>query len=81
MSKHGRPALRHCAWTAVVPMLRFNRDFRAWAKRLKERPLNANPLGGKEVVGAALNKLLKIAFALVKKQMLYRLPEVEPIQA
>ncbi|MFC2022370.1 IS110 family transposase [Chloroflexota bacterium] len=33
MSKHGRPALRHCAWTSVVPMLRFNADFRAWAKQ------------------------------------------------
>ncbi len=75
MSKHGRPALRHCAWTAVVPMLRLNSDFRAWVKRLKERPVHANPLGGKEVVGAALNRLLRIAFALVKKQMLYRLPE------
>ena len=79
MSKHGRPVLRHCAWTAVVPMLRYNPDFRAWAKRLKERPLHANPLSGKEVVGAALNKLLRLAFALVKKQMLYRLPESEPV--
>jgi transposase len=81
MSKHGRPALRYCAWTAVVPMLRFNPDFRAWAKRLKERPLHANPLSGKEVVGAALNKLLRVAFALVKKRMLYQLPELEPVLA
>lgn len=79
MSKHGRPALRYCAWTAVVPMLRFNPDFRAWAKRLKERPLYANPLSGKEVVGAALNKLLRVAFTLVKKRMLYRLPKLEPV--
>ena len=28
MSKQGRPLLRYCAWTAVIPMLRFNEDFR-----------------------------------------------------
>ena len=60
-------------------MLRFNPEFRAWAKRLKARPLHANPLSGKEVVGAALNKLLRVAFALVKKRMLYRLPELEAV--
>lgn len=38
ISKQGRPVLRHCAWTAVIPMLRFNPDFRDWAKRLRERP-------------------------------------------
>jgi len=29
MSKKGRPVLRYCAWTAVIPMLRLNEDFRA----------------------------------------------------
>ena len=76
MSKQGRPVLRYCAWTAVIPMLRFNDDFRAWAKRLRERPVHANPLGGREVVGAALNRLLRLAFALVKNKTYYRLPIV-----
>jgi len=72
MSKQGRPVLRYCAWTSVIPMLRFNPDFRAWAKQRRERPVHANPLGGREVVGAALNKLLRLVFALVKHQSYYK---------
>jgi transposase len=80
MSKKGRPVLRYCAWTAVIPMLRFNPDFRAWAKKLRERPVHANPLSGREIVGAALNKLLRLAFALVKKQTFYQVPQPEVTQ-
>ena len=80
MSKKGRPGLRYCSWTAVIPLLRHNADFRAWAKRLRERPVHAHPLNGKEIVGAALNRLLRLAFTLVKKQALYRLPELELAQ-
>jgi len=76
MSKQGRPVLRYCAWTSVIPMLRFNADFRAWAKKRRERPVHANPLSGREIVGAALNKLLRLAFALVKNQTLYRSPQL-----
>ncbi len=79
MSKQGRPVLRYCAWTAVVPMMRFNDDFRAWAKRLRERPVHANPLGGREILGAALNRLLRLAFALVKNRTYYRLPVAMPV--
>jgi transposase len=71
MSKQGRPLLRYCAWTSVIPMLRFNPDFRAWAKQRRERPVHANPLSGREIVGAALNRLLRLAFALVKNQTYY----------
>ena len=77
MSKQGRPVLRYCAWTSVIPMLRFNPDFRAWAKQRRERPVYANPLGGREVVGAALNRLLRLAFALVKNQTYYQ--DVKPV--
>ena len=76
MSKQGRPVLRYCAWTSVIPMLRFNMDFRAWAKQRRERPVHANPLGGREVVGAALNRLLRLAFALVKNQTFYQSPQL-----
>lgn len=72
MSKKGRPGLRYCCWTAVIPILRHNTDFRTWAKQLRERPVHANPLNGKEIVGAAINKLLRLAFALVKKQAFYQ---------
>jgi transposase len=77
MSKQGRPVLRYCAWTSVIPMLRFNPDFRAWAKQRRERPVHANPLGGREVVGAALNRLLRLAFALVKNQTYYQVSKPE----
>ena len=76
--KQGRPVLRYCAWTAVIPMLRFNTDFRVWAKQRRERPVHENPLGGREVVGAAVNKLLRLAFAMVKNQSYYRSPAVVP---
>ena len=64
-------------------MLRFNEDFRAWAKQRRERPTHANPLNGREVVGAALNKLLRLAFALVKNQTRYRdaKPALIPVAA
>ncbi len=74
MSRKGRPALRHCAWIAVIPMLRFNPDFRAWAKGLRERPAHRNPLAKREIVGAALNRLLRLAFTLVKNQTFYQSP-------
>jgi transposase len=77
MSKQGRPVLRYCAWTSVIPMLRFNADFRAWAKQRRERPAHANPLNGREVVGAALNRLLRLSFAMVKNQTYYQVPKPE----
>jgi transposase len=76
MSKQGRPVLRYCAWTSVIPMLRLNPDFRAWAKERRERPAHANPLNGREVVGAALNRLLRLSFALVKNKTYYQSPHL-----
>jgi len=74
MSKKGRPRLRCSAWNAVIPLFRHNPDFQAWAKRLRERPAYSNPLNGKEVVGAALNRLLRLIYVLAKKQEFYRSP-------
>ena len=79
MSKKGRPRLRNSAWNAVIPLFSHNPDFRAWAKRLRERPAHANPLNGKEVVGAAINRLLRLIYALVKKHEFYRSPQLAPI--
>lgn len=76
MSKHGRPVLRYCAWTSVIPMLRLNSDFRTWAKNMRERPVHAHPLNGREVVGACLNRLLRLSFALAKNQSYYQMPEL-----
>lgn len=80
MSKQGRPVLRYCAWTSVIPMLRLNPDFRAWAKQRRERPAYAHPLNGREIVGAALNRLLRLAFALVKKQTFYQISKLESVR-
>jgi len=76
MSKQGRPVLRYCAWTSVIPMLRLNPDFRAWAKQRRERPAHANPLNGREIVGAALNRLFRLIFAMVKNQTYYLSPQL-----
>jgi len=76
MSKKGRPRLRYSAWSAVIPLFRHNPDFRAWVKRLRERPVHANPLNGKEIVGAALNRLLRLVYALVRKKEFYRSPQL-----
>ncbi|MFC1593130.1 transposase, partial [Candidatus Omnitrophota bacterium] len=81
MSKHGRPALRYCTWTSVIPMLRFNADFRAWAKQRRERPVYANPMSGREVVGAALNRQLRLAFAMVKNKTYYQVSRPELVLA
>jgi transposase len=78
MSKQGRPVLRYCAWTSVIPMLRLNPDFRTWAKQMRERPVHANPLNGREIVGAALNRLFRLAFAMVKNQTYYQVSKPEP---
>ena len=79
MSKKGRPGLRYCGWTAVIPLLCHNSDFRAWARKLRQRPAHANPLNGREIVGAAINKLFRLAFALVKKQSFYQPRLVEAV--
>jgi len=81
MSKQGRPVLRYCAWTSVIPMLRLNPDFRAWAKERRERPAHANPLNGREVVGAALNRLLRLCFAMAKNKTYYQSPHLVQVSS
>ena len=74
MSKKGRSSLRWCRWMASVSLLRHNPDFAAWTRALRERPAQAHPLKSGEVLGAVRNRLLRLAYALVKQQMVYRLP-------
>lgn len=69
MSKMGRAGLRCCLWVAAMGLLRANQDFRAWAKRLRERP--SHPLKYQEVLGAVANRLLRVAFALIKTGQAY----------
>jgi transposase len=73
MSKHGRSGLRGALWTATISLLNHNEDFKAWAKARRERPANANPLHKREVIGAALNRLIHLVFSLVKNKRIYQL--------
>ncbi len=75
MSKHGRSDLRWCLWPAVVSLLRCNPDFKAWARNKQNRQTHAHPLHRREVIGAGINRLLRLVFALVRKQTFYQLPE------
>jgi len=77
ISKQGRAGLRWCLWPAVVSLLRHNNDFKVWAKARQERAANAHPLHRREVIGAAINRLLRVVFALVKKESLYQMPRPE----
>jgi len=74
ISKKGRPGLRWCLWTAARSLLRHNADFRRWAKERLERPAHLHPLKMREVFGAVVNRLLRVSFALVKKEVFYRIP-------
>lgn len=71
ISKQGRSGLRRCLWVAAMRLLRVNPEFNAWAKRLKNRQAHANPLHHREALGAAMNKLLRLYFALVSKRQMY----------
>jgi transposase len=74
ISKKGRPGLRWCLWTAARSLLRHNADFRRWAKERLERPAHLHPLKVREIFGAVVNRLLRVAYALVKKQTYYQIP-------
>lgn len=81
MSKKGRPGLRWCIWAAAISLLRHNPDFRLWASRRRERPAHAHPLKKMEVIGAAANRLLRLAYGLVRTQTMYRTPELARTEA
>jgi len=76
MSKKGRPLFRCCLWIGAIPVLRHNQEFRAWLKQRMERPANANPLHRREVIGAAINRLIRIGFALVRNRCFYNVGEL-----
>jgi len=72
MSKKGRSDLRGLLWQVAMSLLRHNEEFRDWAKGMENRSAGANPLHRREIVGAAMNKLLRLYFALVTKRQMYR---------
>jgi len=80
MSKHGRSGLRGGLWNAVISLLRHNADFKSWVKARQERPANTNPLHIREAIGAAINRLLRLIFTLVKNRRIYQINQPELAQ-
>jgi transposase len=66
MSKKGRSGLRHIAFQAVIGLLRHNAVFQLYVQRLHTRAFR--PLHKRAAVGAAMNKLLRIVYTLLKRQ-------------
>jgi transposase len=68
MSKKGRNGLRAVTYRAVIALLRHNQAFADHVKKLQQRPAGHNPLTKREAIGATMNKLLRIVYALLSKQ-------------
>lgn len=71
MSKKGRPDLRTVLYRAVIGLLRHQPLFKQYVKRLTERPAQDHPLKKREAIGAAMNKLLRIVYALLTKREMF----------
>jgi transposase len=69
MSKKGRRALRSVAYRAVISLVRHNEVFRAAAKRWQERSEHRLTRG--EAIGATMNKLLRVIYALLTKRQTF----------
>lgn len=76
MSKKGRRGLRAVLWRAVVALLRHNGSFQQYVQRLTGRAASKHPLKKREAIGAAMNKLLRIVYALLRRQV-----EFDPARA
>ena len=71
MSKKGRRGLRAVLWRAVVSLIRHNKVFTHYVERLCTRDPKDHPLKKREALGAAMNKLLRIVYALLSKRELF----------
>lgn len=71
MSKKGRPDFRLILYRAVIGLLRHNASINQYVTRLTTRSVAAHPLKKKEAVGAAMNKLLRIVYALLTKKQMF----------
>lgn len=77
MSKKGRTGLRCVGWRAAMRLLRDNEDFRVWAERMRTRV--GHPLRRGEILGAAINRLFKLMFALVRDRRHYEVRAKEAV--
>jgi transposase len=79
MSKKGRAGLREVAFHSVIGLLRHNPVFRGYVKRLTERAPHAHPLKKREALGAAMNKLLRIVYALLHTGQRFEADRLTPV--
>jgi transposase len=69
MSKKGRSGLRKIAFRAVIGLLRHNQVFQQYVARLHTR--TTHPLTKRQAIGAAMNKLLRVVYTLLKRQEVF----------
>lgn len=69
ISKRGRPGLRQLLYMMAMTLVSKNREFRALYQYFRTR--SQNPLKGKQALVAVISKLLRLLFALARKQRLY----------
>jgi transposase len=71
MSKKGRALLRGVLWQASLRLIAVNQEFREWADRMRKRE-GYGKLNQRQILGAAMNKLLRLIFALLSRKEMYR---------
>jgi transposase len=76
MSRKGRPRLRTCLLFAVMRLVQNDPGFAREYQRFQQRP--QNPLAPMQALGAMMNRLLRILWALVRHERLYD-PNYQPI--
>lgn len=69
MTKKGRATLRTAIYLAAVRLIRSNKAFRAYYQSLCNRELR--PLSKMKAIGAVMNKLVRVVYALLKKGELF----------
>jgi transposase len=69
MSRKGRPRLRTTLYFAVLRLVQHDANFAQIYHRFQER--DQNPLTKMQALGALMNKLLRILWALMKHQTFY----------
>ena len=74
MSRKGRPRLRTTLFFVVMRLVQVDDAFGRQYLRFQQR--EKNPLTKMQALGALMNKLLRILWALVRNQTLYN-PEFE----
>ena len=65
MTKKGKTLLRTTLYSAALTLISHNRAFQEYYRGLRNRQLR--PLSGMKAIGAVMNKLLRVVYAILKK--------------